>query len=190
MEQRLPLIIRVFGYFKMVFTHKYWVFYYCCKLRMPWRGLLHDMSKLTPFEFMEGIKYYNGKVSPIIKAKEDKGWSKAWFHHRSRNKHHYEYWMDNFDDGGINILMPFPYALEMICDFLAAGKTYDGKDFTYEKELAWWENRKKKPLAMHPALQGFVTACLTHMAMTGELITRDLAWQHYEWYKKMEGKNV
>ena len=54
----------------------------------PIRGLLHDMSKYSPIEFFESVKYYQqGKRSPIEAAKEDKGYSNAWFHHRGRNKY-------------------------------------------------------------------------------------------------------
>lgn len=59
----------------------------------------------------------------------------AWLHHKGRNKRHWAYWMDDFSDGGRNILMPYKHWAEMICDFLGAGRAYYGKDFTYEKEF-------------------------------------------------------
>lgn len=71
-------------------------------------------------------------------------------HHKGRNKHHYEYWQDNFDNGGKPIEMPMKYKKEMLCDYLGAGKAYYGKDFTFQKELDWWNTKKNKPIAMHP----------------------------------------
>ena len=71
-------------------------------------------------------------------------------HHKGRNKHHYEYWQDNFDNGGSPIEMPMKYKKEMLCDYLGAGRAYHGKAFNFEKELKWWETKKSKPIAMHP----------------------------------------
>ena len=45
-------------------------------------------------------------------------------HHRGRNKHHYEYWTDNYDEGTTCIEMPFIYVVEMLCDYLGAARTY------------------------------------------------------------------
>ena len=71
-------------------------------------------------------------------------------HHKGRNKHHYEYWQDNFDNGGNPIEMPMKYKKEMLCDQLGAGRAYHGKAFNFEKELRWWKSKKSKPIAMHP----------------------------------------
>lgn len=75
--------------------------------------------------------------------------------------------------------MPYKYAIEQICDYLAAGKAYQRKNFTYQSELAWWNNRLRKPIAMHPALQDFTTKCLTYMANKNCLITKHQMKQYY-----------
>lgn len=178
-RNRPYLITRFFGHLKTILIHKYWVFICCCKVGMPIRGFFHDFSKFSPTEFFEGVKYYRNNTSPINYAKKDKGYSAAWFHHRGHNKHHYKSWMDNFDQGGENILMPFKYALEMICDYIAAGYAYGGKQSIYERELTWWTNRQKQPLAMHPGLQNFVTECLTEMRRTNRFITKAKACEIY-----------
>jgi hypothetical protein len=69
----------------------------------------------------------------------------AWFHHRGRNKHHYEYWTDNYDNGTIAIKMPYKYALEMVCDYLAAGVAYSGgiNNFDMKQECNWWKEKRK-----------------------------------------------
>ena len=143
-------IINTFRHFKKVCTHKHWVFYYCCKVGIPFQGLMHDLSKFSPTEFWESVKYYQGTSSPIDACKKENGWSAAWMHHKGRNKHHYEYWQDNFDNGGNPIEMPMKYKKEMLCDYLGAGRAYHGKSFNFEKELKWWETKKSKPIAMHP----------------------------------------
>ena len=121
-------------------THRKWVRHYCWGMGLYWQGLTHDLSKYSPTEFMESVRFYQGTSSPIDAAKRAKGYSDAWFHHKGRNKHHYEYWMDNFDLGGENIVMPYKYFAEMVCDYLAAGRAYMGKNFSYTAEYEWWQN--------------------------------------------------
>ena len=151
------LVINTFKHFHKVCTHKKWVFYYCCRVGIPIQGILHDLSKFSPVEFWESVKYYQGTSSPIDACKKEKGYSNAWMHHKGRNKHHYEYWQDDFDHGGKPIEMPMKYKKEMLCDFLGAGKAYYGKDFNYQKEYEWWLNRKSNPMAMHPNDSEFIT---------------------------------
>lgn len=138
-----------FAHWKKVRTHRKWVRRYAFELGIPWQGLVHDLSKYSPTEFFESVKYYQGTRSPIDAAKEDKGYSTAWFHHRGRNKHHHEYWIDNFDKGMTFNIMPYKYFVELICDYLAAGRAYMGDDFSYAKELKWWKS-KRGTIAMHP----------------------------------------
>ena len=139
-----------FTHWKKVRTHRKWVRKYAFKLGIPLQGLVHDLSKYSPTEFFESVKYYQGTRSPIDAAKEDKGYSTAWFHHRGRNKHHHEYWIDNFDKGMTFNIMPYKYFVELVCDYLAAGRAYMGKNFSYAKELEWWKS-KRGTIAMHPA---------------------------------------
>ena len=129
----------IFGHLKTILIHKWWVFYYCCKFGIPLQGITHDLSKFSPTEFLESIKFYQGgKSSPIPAAKKTQGYSLAWQHHKGRNKHHYEYWTDNYDSGTTCIKMPYKYVLELVADYLAAGRTYRGKDFTFVDEYEWW----------------------------------------------------
>jgi len=149
-------IKNIFKHFKKICTHKYWVFHYCKKAGIPIQGVLHDLSKFSPTEFWESTRYYQGTSSPIDACKKENGWSEAWMHHKGRNKHHYEFWLDNFDYGGTPIEMPMKYKKEMLCDYLGAGNAYYGKDFSYQKELDWWKNKESKPLAMHPNDKAFI----------------------------------
>jgi hypothetical protein len=110
--------------------------------------------------------YQGGKSSPIPAAKKKQGYSLAWQHHKGRNPHHYEYWMDNFDQGTTAIRMPYKYAVEMICDFLAAGQTYAdnmGETFTYKGELEYVVNKFDNGCAMHISDQRFVYLVLRNL---------------------------
>lgn len=150
-------------HFVTVCNHKKYVFRNCVKAGIPVRGILHDLSKFSPTEFFESVKYYQGTRSPIDACKEANGYSNAWLHHKGRNRHHYEYWQDNFDYGGTHLQMPYKDALELVCDYLGAGMAYSKDSFTYEGEYAWWENKKKGHIAMHPQTLLFVEYMLLRM---------------------------
>lgn len=162
-------IQKFFGHLKTVTKHKYWVWYYMHKCGKGWRGLWHDMSKFSPTEFWESVKYYSGTRSPIDACKEDKGISMAWMHHKGRNPHHYEYWQDNFDKGGEPKEMPWKYKVEMICDYLAAGRAYMGKSFSYQAEYEWWLKKLESPRRQHERDKEFVTNILKQLAYEAEM---------------------
>ena len=145
-------IKKIAGHLRNIFMHKWWVFHYGRKLGMGWWQLLkHDLSKLSPVEFWESVKYYQGTSSPIPVCKKENGYSEAWQHHKGRNPHHYEYWTDNYDTGITLIPMPFKYVEEMLADWFAAGRTYQGKEFTFESQREWWKKKK----AMNPSINKF-----------------------------------
>lgn len=155
---------KVIKHFILITKHKWCVFKNCYKAGLIWRGIKHDLSKYSPTEFFESVKYFSGDKSPIDNCKKDKGFSKAWLHHKGRNTHHYEYWQDNFDNGGQPIQMPFKDALELVCDYIAAGQTYMKKRFTFKAEYEWWKEKSSKPIAMHPNTKYFIDLMLKTMA--------------------------
>lgn len=139
------------GHWRTVRLHRKWARYYCRIAGIRWRGLKHDLSKYSPTEFWESVRYWTGTHSPIDEAKKQQGYSRAWLHHRGRNTHHWAYWADNFSEGFIIHPMPKDDFVEMVCDFLAAGRAYQGDIFTYSKERAWWlKERNGGARAMNP----------------------------------------
>lgn len=78
----------------------------------------HDMSKNTPDEYTPYDNYFYGEQTPaIIEA-----FNRAWLIHIHRNPHHWQYWVlinDEPKEGTILIEMPYPYIIEMICDWWA-----------------------------------------------------------------------
>ena len=156
-------------HFNKIITHKRWVMHYARKAGITWRGLKHDLSKFSPVEFWESVKYYQGNRSPIDACKEANGYSEAWLHHRGRNRHHYEYWTDNYDNGGMPLIMPYEDAVELICDYLAAGRAYMGPNFTYSAEYDWWKAKKAKPIMMHDITKLFITDVLRQLSLVERL---------------------
>lgn len=159
------IILNVFRHIKTVMTHKFYVFIFACKAGIPFRGLVHDMSKFSPSEFFESVKYYQGNGSPISAAKKENGYSKAWLHHKGRNKHHWQYWYDSqtYDKTPI---IPYKYTVEMICDTLAARKTYKGKNWTKDYQLSYWQ-KERKTVKMNECIQNVLTEVYTQVASEG-----------------------
>lgn len=144
------MIKKFFGHLHTVNIHRFRVFKLCCRVGIHFQGLVHDLSKYSPVEFFEGVKYYQGNYSPIRKCKQENGYSRAWLHHKGRNKHHYEYWYD-YAASVETPIIPFKYFLEMVCDSLAAGMTYQGKDWDQHYQLSYW-NRVKNTARMDPKM--------------------------------------
>ena len=99
-----------FKHIFLVFRHKNKVFVHCVKCGIIWRGIVHDLSKFSPTELFESVKYYRGNRSPIGVCRRETGISRAWLHHKGRNKHHIEYWTDF--DLPENPVMPYKSAVE------------------------------------------------------------------------------
>lgn len=159
-------IKNIFGHLKTITKHKWVVFKLCVKVGIPIRGILHDLSKYSPTEFFESVKYYQGgKRSPIPIAREDKGYSDSWLHHKGRNKHHFEYWNDA--DAKEPPVLPFKYSLEMICDKIAAGMVYQGKNWKKEFVVEYWNTREKNKVLANPKMKAFLTEVLTEVSENG-----------------------
>ena len=71
-----------FKHLNVVFKHKYLVFIHTVKLGIPLLGLKHDLSKFSKKEFVQSIKYFSGKFSPIVNERKNKGKS---IHRKCRN---------------------------------------------------------------------------------------------------------
>ena len=108
------MLKKAYKHFLTVTKHKYYVFRLSIKAGIPVRGFLHDFSKYSFTEFWESAKYYtDGKSSPITNCKRERGYSKAWLHHKGRNKHHHEYWYDYETTDEVPVI-PYKYTVEMI----------------------------------------------------------------------------
>ena len=157
--------MKALKHIKLVMKHKWVVFKLCCKVGIPWRGFMHDWSKFSPTEFFESIKYYDGHRSPISVCKEHKGYSKSWLHHKGRNKHHPEYWID-MSLPYKTVIMPYKYAAEMICDKMAAGIVYNGKDWTKNTQIDYYMKEREKTL-VHPQIDKFMITIFTEVSKNG-----------------------
>ena len=147
-EYRIRLI-NIFKHLHTVNKHRWLVFKLTCKIGIPWRGLVHDLSKYSPTEFWPSVKYYQGgRKSPIPIERRETGISKAWLHHKGRNKHHAEYWYD-YDAEEKTPIIPYKYVAEMICDKLSASITYEGKNWNNNSELKYWREKERERIKLN-----------------------------------------
>lgn len=158
-------IKKFFKHLFLVLSHKNKVFIHCVKCGIPWRGIVHDLSKFSPAEFFESVKYFQGNRSPISACRKETGMSRAWLHHKGRNKHHPEYWLDG--DCEVQPIMPYKYAVECVCDKLAATKTYNGKNYTEDKPLIHWQKYGCKVDA-NPRTKAFIEQVFIDLQSHGE----------------------
>ena len=172
------------GHFKTITKHRHMVIYHARKAGILWRGILHDLSKYTPTEFCSGIKYYtDGSRSPNELEREVYGYSKAWLHHKGRNRHHFEYWTDyNPKTKRVSpIKMPKKFVIEMFCDRLAASKIYQDKNYTDSHPIEYFL-RGKQTRSIHPETSDYLEMLLTMLKEKGEKET-------FEYIKKTKNED-
>lgn len=167
--------------------HRFHVFVNCVRCGIPLRGLLHDLSKYSPTEFIISARNYTGVRSPIAnERKEEFGYSKVFIHHTRRNRHHYEYWVDVTTGDIILIPMPYPFALECCCDMISASMVYNGKKFTRDMPLQFFLRVKEKSM-MHSATKTFIQMVLESYRDSGfEKLKKKQTKIMYQ--KSLEGK--
>ena len=157
------------GHFKTITRHRHQVIKHCAKVGILWQGLFHDLSKYSPTEFIPGAKYYQGNRSPNEAERETYGYSKAWLHHKGRNKHHFEYWTDYSPETKKleGVKMPVRFVKEMFCDRVAASKIYLGDKYTDDSPLQYFMRSKKRRL-IHPETSDLLEKLLTMLSEKGE----------------------
>ena len=163
--------MKAWKHFKTITYHKYLVMKGCFQVGLYKQGLLHDLSKYSPSEFLVGVKYYQGDRSPNNAEREAIGYSSAWLHHKGRNRHHYEYWIDystkEIKGGMAPAPMPEKYIVEMLMDRIAACKVYNGANYTDAAPLTYYsKGRENAPI--HPKTRELLERLLTMLAQKGE----------------------
>jgi len=160
------------GHLHTVNSHRRLVRKYCFKIGLYRQGIMHDLSKYSPSEFIPGVKYYqDGHRSPNNAQREDEGVSKAWLHHKGRNKHHFEYWIDYDVDGENAVLagmkMPVKYVAEMFCDRIAASRIYNKEKYKDSDPLDYYLKGLGHYI-MHPQTDELLHKLLQMLADKGE----------------------
>lgn len=163
-------LLNAVRHFRTITKHKMLVMKGCFQVGLFCQGLLHDLSKYSLEEFVTGVKYFQGTRSPNAAEKEVKGYSAAWLHHKGRNKHHFEYWIDFAPDRSGRLVgnrMPLCYLIEMVMDRIAASKVYKGADYTDASPWEYYE-KARHIVVMHPQTKRRLEYLLLMLKEQGE----------------------
>ncbi len=159
-------------HFGTITHHKFVVAKHCFRSGIYLQGLTHDLSKYSPAEFRIGVQYYTGVKSPNSVERTEKGYSSAWLHHKGRNRHHFEYWIDVKSNGDVTLegkKMPTRYVVEMFCDRVAASKVYQGSSYSDKSSLTYYRlEQSVGPPLMHPDTSALLERLLIMLAKEGE----------------------
>jgi hypothetical protein len=122
------ILIHYLKFLKFILLHKYYVLIECWKRGLYLRGIMHDMSKFRPSEF---IGFSGNFIVPDESMKHQSistrhsNFEKSWLLHQNRNKHHWQYWILIGDGGEEHCLeMDRTSCIEMLCDWIGAGKAH------------------------------------------------------------------
>ena len=176
-KKKPPLKLKnALAHYRTITHHRHLVMQGCFRVGLYRQGLLHDLTKYTPTEFIPGARYYQGDRSPNNAQREEEGVSTAWLHHKGVNHHHLEYWIDynlNKEDrehplaGG---RMPLRYVVEMFMDRVAACKNYQGDAYTDKSPYEYYSKGRDHYL-IHPKSRKQLEFMLKMLAEKGEAYT-------------------
>lgn len=81
------------------------------------------------------------------------------------------------------VIMPYKYAAEMICDKIAAGIVYSGKDWKPSIQIEYYMKERKLYL-IHPQIDQFMIAVFEEVNQSGldKIITKENIKKLYEKY--------
>ena len=173
-------MIHPIKHFITITRHRHKVMWYCFRCGLYKQGLAHDLSKYGFLEFWIGAKNYLGTKSPHHKERQTKGYSEAWMHHKGRNKHHVEYWIDvNLETKQYEpVKMPDRYLAESICDRIAASKNYNRKNFERKMVLDYFE-KESVYLPIHEDTRKEMRKLIDYYVENGERKTFKLIKKNY-----------
>ena len=140
-------------YLSYVLRHKWFVFVECWRLGIPWRGVVHDLSKFPPAEWFPYVEHFHGRNRNIHYGRDKTGYYRAgdtgddafdlaWLHHQHSNKHHWQWWVLLLDANDKAVRpMPDVYRKEMLADWRGAGRAQGTPD-----TKAWYLHNRDKML--------------------------------------------
>lgn len=118
--------------------------------------------------FGRALNITTGREAQYMFVESKNGYSEAWLHHKGRNKHHFEYWEDISKTERKGAFLPYKYLVEALCDKLAAGKAYNGKEWSNKEPIKYWMDiERKAPVAKHPGTIEFMDTVLQKIADDG-----------------------
>ena len=165
-------------HFVTITKHKWFVMMTCFKAGLYWQGIVHDLSKYSLTEFKASARRFQ---SGATTAKIEKNYSFAWQNHKAMNKHHWQYWTD-FEQGKLIVLvMPPKYLIEMLCDWVGAGKAYNKTEWTIDTFRKWYFANKDK-MVLHKLTRDYIELVIAHVKSEEDLYANWLSVSRADGY--------
>lgn len=160
---------RHLAYGRYVLRHKWFVFLECCRLGIPWLGLIHDWSKFRLSEWLPYARFFHETDGTPRQRRDktgyyrpsdtgDRAFDQAIFLHLGqRNKHHWQVWA-MVDSEAIMKVFPMPdrYRREMLADWRGAARA---QGLPRDSVWGWWEQNSPK-MKLHPETRSWIEANL------------------------------
>ena len=159
---------------KTVHAHRREVRKNCFRMGLYRQGLMHDLSKYSWAEFRIGAKYFMDDQSPHNGERAEYGFSSAWLHHKGRNKHHFEYWIDygiNCDTIIKGVPIPRKYVAEMVADRISASRVYLGDGYNDCAPYEYWKKGRDRLWFVDDSVKNQLDQLLRMLAEKGEDVT-------------------
>ena len=157
---------RYWAYLKYVLAHKWWVIVASRRIGASlWLALIHDASKFGPSEWSayahnffsadglrRNVRRPDGGYDPNLRPED---FQYAWLSHQ-RNKHHWQRWVSIGDSGTLSAVpMPSKYVLEMVADWMGAGRAITGR-----WECGEWYAKNRDTMVLHDVTRSLVESVL------------------------------
>lgn len=152
------------SYLQYVLQHKWFVFVECCKLGIPWMGIIHDWHKFMPAEWFPYVHFFHNSDGTKKQVRDGTGYYKpddtgdsafdyAWFVHQKRARHHWQSWAFPDTNGKLKLLpVPERYRREMLADWRGAARA---QGLTAESVTDWYVANKDK-IQLHPETRHWI----------------------------------
>lgn len=103
-----------------------------------WRAIKHDWTKWVPPEWRAYVDRTEGdRVGRPVRGPF---YDRTLLHHYRSNSHHWQHWVLIENDGTVRPLeMPYDDAVEMVCDWIGAGRSYERTNVT-----KWWRANRAR----------------------------------------------
>ena len=148
--------IGVWRFYSYLVRHKWFVFQGCWAARIPWLGILHDLSKFRPSECFAYMAFLSHSPLAVLTLDaRTQAIKKSMWLHAKRNKHHWQWWVMPYAPGGMKAFpMERKYIHEMVADWRGAGRVQGRPDTT-----AWYRANRSR-MELHPETRRVVEELL------------------------------
>lgn len=102
----------------------------------------------------EALKKAEQALEGFIVDSRQAAYDRAWLHHQHVNAHHWQHWLLRMDDGPtVALEMPAPLVLEMVADWMGAGRAITGR-----WDVREWYERNREIIVLHAETRRLVDA--------------------------------